>query len=112
MIHGVAPPGLDVVEIEHARAHEQRLDHAKILAGHQRIAERLADAFYAGIGFDLDQAALTAKAAAARHAVGLLRREGIFEADESETPDRRHGGILRRPRSASMRVSLARTHES
>ena len=37
MIHGIAHAGLDVVEIEHARAHEQRLDHAKIFAGHQRI---------------------------------------------------------------------------
>ncbi len=31
------------------------------------------------------------KAAAARHAVGFFRREGIFESDERKTPDRRHG---------------------
>jgi len=38
--------------------------------------------------------ALAAKAAAARHAVGLLRREGVFETGKSETLDQRHGVIM------------------
>ena len=94
VIHRVAHAGLDMVEVEHALADEQRLDHAEVFARHQRIAERLADAVHAGVGLDLDQPALPAKAAAARHAVGLLRREGIFEADEGETLDGGHGAIL------------------
>ena len=65
MVHGVAHAGLDMVEVEHALADEQRLDHAEIFAAHQRIAERLADAAHAGVGLDLDQPALAAKAAAA-----------------------------------------------
>ena len=82
VIHRVAHARLDMVEVEHALAHEHRLDHAEIFARHQRIAERLADAQHAGVGLDLDQPALAAKAAAARHAVGLLRRKGVFESDE------------------------------
>ena len=82
MVHGVAHAGLDMVEVEHALAHEQGLDHAEIFSRHQRIAERLADAAHAGVGLDLDQPALAAKAAAARHAVGLLRRKGVFESDK------------------------------
>jgi hypothetical protein len=65
-----------------SKSNEQRLDHAEIFAGHHWIAECLADAAHAGVGLDLDQPALAAKTAAARHAVGLLRRKGVFESDE------------------------------
>ena len=46
-----------------------------------------------GIGLDLDQPALPAEAAAARHAVGLFRGEGIFQADEGEASDDGHGEL-------------------
>src|SRR4029453_12615777 len=80
-----------MVEVEDALADEQRLDHAEVFEGHCRIAEGLADADHARIGLDLDQPTLAAKAAAARHAVGLLRGEGIFQADEGEASDGVHG---------------------
>ncbi len=84
-----------MIEVEHALAREHRLDHAEVLVSDERIAERLADALHALVGLDLDQAAVAAIAAAARHAVGLFRRKHVFEADERQTPDAGHGGILK-----------------
>ena len=67
-----------MVEVEEAAAEEHRLEHAEILPRHQRIAEGFSNPLHALVGLDLDQPALAAEPAAARHAVGLLRREGIF----------------------------------
>jgi hypothetical protein len=93
VIHRVADARLDMVEVEHALADEQRLDHAEVFARDQGIAEGLADAFDALIGFDLDQPTLPAMAAAARHAVGLRGRKGIFEADEAQATDGGHAPL-------------------
>ena len=79
-----------MVEVEDAAADEHRLEHTEILAADMGIAEGLADARHAGIRLDLDQPALPAMAATPRHAVRLLRREGVFETDESEAFDGRH----------------------
>src|SRR6185312_6053827 len=96
VIERVAQAGLDMVEVEHALAQEERLDHAEVFAGDEGIAEGLADARHAAVGLDLDQAAVPLEAAAARHAVGLLRGEGIFKSDERKAPDGRHGSSCER----------------
>jgi hypothetical protein len=79
------------IEVEHAFADEERLDHTEVFARDKRIAEGLADPLHALVGFDLDQATLTLEAAAARHAIGFPWRKGIFETGERKTPDGRHG---------------------
>ena len=40
----VADLGLDMIEVEDAPAREDRLDHPEVFAGHEGIAEDLADA--------------------------------------------------------------------
>ncbi|TMJ26954.1 MAG: hypothetical protein E6G95_12315 [Alphaproteobacteria bacterium] len=84
-----------MLEVEHAATDEHRLDHAEVFAADERVAERLADALHPLVGLDLDQRALPAIAAAARHAIGLCRGKHVFEADEGQTPDGGHGVILK-----------------
>jgi len=95
VVHRITNARLDMIEVEHALADEHRLDHPEVFAGDKRVAEGFANPLHALVGLDLDQAAVAAVAAAARHAVGLFRREHVFKADKRQTPDAGHGRILK-----------------